>query len=508
MSDPWSTSPGTFPPSPPSVAPPWGATPGPPPVTEPPAYGAGPPLPPLPPPAGKANDRPLLIAIGVLTVLLLVAIGALVFVTRSSDDSTVGAAGTTTTTTSPRSSTSTTTRSGTGNGGAGGSGGSGGSTTTTPSSSSPNPTTVPSTQPSGPVASQAEIEAAVTDISAFVEKQRGLTFKSKVKVEVVGDADFNQRLLAGMDKDKASIEREGNVLKALNLMDPQLDLFEAEKAALKAGVLGYYDPETKELLVRGVQLDPFTRQTIAHELTHALDDQYFDLNRPQYDTEKDEISFGLSAVAEGNARRIENAYEAAMTPADRKLRDQEELEFLQKGNTNGIPPVLGTLINAPYELGPPFVAKMLDNGGNDQLGAAFTAPPRTSAQVIHPERYLAHDERVEVAKPKADGQETDDGVFGELLTIVTLEDVLDPAVAQKAANGWAGDWYVVWGQDGGGSCIRIDYKMKTPADLDDLKKAYTSWAATHTGAKVESVGSDIVEVTSCSGASGGGKSPA
>ena len=83
-------------------------------------------------------------------------------------------------------------------------------------------------------------------------------------------------------------------------------------ALLEAGVLGFYDPETDELVVRGGDLSPMTRQTIAHELTHALDDQWFDLAKAEYEQSDDEVGFGVAALAEGNARRIDKLYAAQL----------------------------------------------------------------------------------------------------------------------------------------------------------------------------------------------------
>jgi len=77
-----------------------------------------------------------------------------------------------------------------------------------------------------------------------------------------------------------------------------------ERTLLTAGVVGFYDPETKQLVVRGTDTTPFTRRVLAHELTHALDDQHFDLNRQQLDKADDETGFGFSALVEGNARRV------------------------------------------------------------------------------------------------------------------------------------------------------------------------------------------------------------
>ena len=97
-------------------------------------------------------------------------------------------------------------------------------------------------------------------------------------------------------------------LEGLGLVEPDADLVESMRSLLGVGVVGFYDPETDELVVRGAALTPYVRTTIAHELIHALDDQHLDLDRPEYDEADDEVGFGFSSVVEGNARRIEDAY--------------------------------------------------------------------------------------------------------------------------------------------------------------------------------------------------------
>jgi hypothetical protein len=143
-------------------------------------------------------------------------------------------------------------------------------------------------------------------------------------------------------------------------------------------------------------------------------------------------------------------------------------------------------------------------GGQAQIDAAIAVPPTTSTQVLHVDAFLGGIDAVPVDPPTADGEVVDSGMFGELMTQLTLEDNQDPSVATNAASGWAGDQYVTW-QDGPDNvCIRIAYAMDTKDDLDELDDAFTDWAAPK-GASVERTGDRLV-VTSCS-ASAAGSSP-
>ena len=498
MSNQWSSNPGGAPPTPPSVPAGWSVSTAP---TQPPSYGAGPPMPQLPQPyERKPPSRTALIIASMALVILILAAGLAFVAFRRSDES----ASTTASTTTTAPSTSTTKKP---------------ATTTTPTAPTtpvaPAPSTPPTTRvptttvPAGPIPTQAEVEAAVADISAFVAKERGLPFKNPVKVELVGDDDFNARLLKDFDKEQATIERDGKLLKALGLVDPGLNITDTMKSLLSAGVLGFYDPETKALVVRGHALTPYIKQTIAHELTHALDDQYFDLNRKDLDDKKDESVFGFQATVEGNARRIESAYVKAMSAADKQARDDEEAAYgmSQADVLSALPPILINIISSPYDYGQPFVTATVAQGGNDLLASALATPPVTSAQVMHPTKFFTHVAPVPVDKPKAEGKELDDRMFGELMTALTLNDGA-PSEAAKAADGWAGDWYVLWDDGQNGSCVRIDYRMTTSKELDEIEHAFKTWQQKHKNADIQRT-KDGLQVTSCSSAaSGGGRSPA
>jgi hypothetical protein len=320
------------------------------------------------------------------------------------------------------------------------------------------------------------------------------------------EATFSERQFATFDEDAEERQESARILKALGLVSGDLDIDEAMRRLYQAGVLGFYDPETGELVIRGEAFTPFTRSTLVHELTHALDDQTFELDRPGYDDLTDETPFGFSAVVEGDARRVEKVYLDAMSPADRAESDRATAEFAAATQPiiDGLPPILVQQASAPYEHGQLLVDSLLDVGGQPLVDAAIDQPPTTSTQVLHPDAFLTGLGALPVDPPAADGPVVDEGLFGELMTQFTLDDSEEASVATNAASGWAGDWFVTW-EDGEGSCIRIAYEMDTPGDLDELEDAYTSWAEPR-GATVERMGSDRLEVTSCS-ASAAGTSP-
>lgn len=325
-------------------------------------------------------------------------------------------------------------------------------------------------------ATEAEVEAAVADISDFVAEQRGVEFKDPVKVELVGEGDFQDRLLDDFDEDVEDLRTTEVFLKGLGLVDPEVDMVESVRSLLGGGVVGFYDTETKELVVRGTALTPYVRTTIAHELTHALDDQHLDLDRPEYDDAAGEIGFGFDAVVEGNARRVEDAYRESFSAEDRADASSEELALGGDMDLGDVPLVLLDLISAPYSLGQRLVEGLAGEGGEDAVNTAFTDPPTTSEQVLDPESYADREPAVEVTHPEVAGDVVDEGVVGELLVLLVLADKLGMEPARAAADGWGGDWGVAW-RDGDRSCVTAVLVGDDAGETAEMLDAFDQWAA-------------------------------
>ena len=86
-----------------------------------------------------------------------------------------------------------------------------------------------------------------------------------------------------------------------------------------------------------------------------------------------------------------------------------------------MPNILLELDSFPYLVGPPFTQAVVAGGGQARLDAAFTSPPTTTAEVIHPGIFLAGRTPASVDLPGADGAVIDKGVLGELGLDLLLE---------------------------------------------------------------------------------------
>lgn len=361
------------------------------------------------------------------------------------------------------------------------------------------PSSAPTTEPEGPPLSEDELVALVEELQAFVADARGLEFLEPVEVEVADGAAFQSRLFEDFEEDADRIADVEVFYKALGLLDPEADLLEELRAIYSAGVLGFYDPESNELVVRGTSLTPYVRKTIVHELVHALDDQHFELDRSdEYDDRKDEIATGFTAVVEGNARRIEQQWLDEQPEDVQAQADAEERAFAEGIDVDAFPEILLFEIGAPYELGKIFVDAIVAERGDRAVDAALEDPPTTSEQVLFPPLYTAREPRIEVPPPPADGEVVDDGVVGALFwfgLFTTGDTTVPPQDAFRAIQGWGGDWAVTW-QDGDTACARIDVVGDTPEDTDEFEDAVRAWAEESAAAEI-SIVDERVRVDSC-----------
>jgi len=373
-------------------------------------------------------------------------------------------------------------------------------TTLDPGSSS----TAPTTEPAEEELTEAELRDLVEELQAYVAEARGLEYQQEVVVELAGDDEFEARLLEDFEEDIGEIEDVEVFYRALGLLDPDTSLLDELRAIYSAGVLGFYDPETNELVVRGLSATPYVRKTIVHELVHALDDQHFELHREHYEDEKDEIATGFSAVVEGNARRIEQAW-LGEQPADlREQAEAEERAFADGIDVDAFPEILLFQIGAPYELGQIFVDALVSDGDERAVDGALTDPPRTSEQVLFPPLYQQRQARMEVPVPPADGEIVDDGVVGALFwfgLLTTGESEVGPQDAFRAVQGWGGDWAVTW-EDGDADCVRADVVGDTDEDTAEIERALTTWAEGSEGAEVSTVDGRVRLESCLAGAAG------
>ena len=343
-----------------------------------------------------------------------------------------------------------------------------------------------------------DLHTTVLDIEAFVAKTRGLQFKQDVDVQLADDNQLTQLLNGEFAKERPSLLETQEVLRALGLVPPTFDVTSAEQTLLNGSVLGFYDPSTKQLVVRGTEITPFVREVLAHELTHALDDQWFNLDRPQLDTADDETGFGFTALTEGDATRVEDAYLATFSGGDRAEAASEQQQLLlQHPEVLSLPEVLLDISQEPYTDGPTLVKAILAAGQQPRLDAAFQQPPTTSEQVMDPSKFLAGEGAVPVPLPTADGAVSNKGVLGAFMLEELMIESGSVSNVDDAIGGWGGDAYVTWIGSTGKTCLRDTFVGDTPAGTALLAQALSQWAPV-AGATVDAPAGQPGSLTVCS----------
>lgn len=327
----------------------------------------------------------------------------------------------------------------------------------------------------------------VDELKTFVEAERGLKFKEEVSMVFQSEEEFLEEI-EGSSEDYYWPDAADSyiALKALNLVDRGLDLATMEDPLQGGGLVGYYDSVYDELVVQGTEPTPFVRMILVHELTHALQDQHFDLDGVPAETEEAYIAY--ASLVEGDATRIENAYFATLSPDD-------QASIVGDGETEGegVSPfadtedrslqTLSMLSGFPYQVGSLFVEDIFSAGGQAQVDRAFKSPPTTTEQVLHTERFLDREDAVKVTSPQAEAEIIEEGIWGERGLLTMLLQTIDRDQALTAGEGWAGDYYVAW-KRGGTDCVRMSFATDTSRDKAELFEALKAWSFTHPTAAV------------------------
>jgi hypothetical protein len=317
-----------------------------------------------------------------------------------------------------------------------------------------------------------ELFHSVDEILAFDSKQTGLAVKKEVKRKLTSREEVVSYLTKNKDdKDTQRLRRSELVLKKFGLLPRDFDLEKLLVALLREQVAGYYDPKTKTVhLLDWVPMEE-QEPVMAHELTHALQDQAVGLdkwmsrgekdlaesrkNPTATDIENDEVDNARQAVVEGQAEAVMLQY--ALAPVGRSIVDSPDLvDEMESSMTNGTPdstvfkdaPIfLKESLTFPYRYGLEFEIKLMQKGGREKAFAGVLAnPPHTTRQIMEPETYLSG-ERIEpmhVPNFKEDFRnykKFDVGAMGEFDVAVLIEQYANEELAKWLYPEWRGGYY-------------------------------------------------------------------
>ena len=327
----------------------------------------------------------------------------------------------------------------------------------------------------------------VAPIAAWVAKNRKIDFKHPVEVKFLTPAEYTKASTGGDDQKKADTaadkkEMDDSLaqLRALGLIEGKVDLGKASNTLSDSGSLAFYSPDDKKVYIRGSQMTPGLRVTLAHELTHVLQDQHFDLTR-MYDLPDGKAGV-MRALAEGDATRIEDIYRDKVLTAPEKAayekQSQKESSDATTKLDKEVPAVLTAIFEAPYIFGPELVAYLEAKDKGSGIDEAFQDPP-TEEVLWNPQTFQSDDAKgkeLTIATPSGTTK-TDGGEFGQTAWFLLLASRLDPKVAMKAVDGMGDDGYVTYKKGDGQVCVRLSVTGDRDEDVNELNMALSGWAA-------------------------------
>lgn len=359
---------------------------------------------------------------------------------------------------------------------------------------------------------------------------RGLSPKTEVPCVVATREDIRKFLVETI-KEKLppeKVKREEVVYKALGVIP---ESFEYEKGIVDLYVSqigGYYDPEKKHFVMADWIPEGLQAEVAVHELTHALQDQHYDLEKmldPKQ--ENGDMLLAYAALVEGDAMLVmtdrvraqsgkgplqeESSLDSIVPQQERKVSSGAQKDH------SAIPETLQKILMFPYTEGVRFSHTLLrSRKGYQGIDASFKSPPQSTREILHPELYLdpsslkATIPPIDEFVPRTSGAKVVySEIIGEFIIQATLcSSALVDADCKLAAQGWLGDRVVVFEGDTPQREVLWITKWESRAEADEFLVAYKKvleerYRATFTpadeaafvipgkGVKIQSIGSAV-----------------
>ena len=313
-----------------------------------------------------------------------------------------------------------------------------------------------------------ELFASIDETLTWLSKDTGYPIKRKVKGELASREQVAKYVEERLndDEDAKRLERSEIVLKKFGLLPRDFNLHNFLVELLKEQVAGYYDVKTKSMYLLDWLSADAQKPVLAHELTHALQDQSFDLktwespkapkgrDKEEYSFDEDEASTARGAVAEGQG--MVTLVDYMLRDSGRTLADAPQVAAMMRSamTSNSDYPLLEKAplmiresLVFPYGDGLTFEAALLGKGKDTAFSGAFRRPPQDTHEVLdvaayfdnHPVQWLV---LPDLKKQLGSGYEKYDvGSIGQLDTQILVEQYADKDTAHKLSKGWRGGVY-------------------------------------------------------------------
>ena len=316
---------------------------------------------------------------------------------------------------------------------------------------------------------------SVDQIFAFASEDSGLPKHFPVKRRMVGKADVEKYASGRMAREEYTkhFQVAELTMKKLGFLPREFNLREFLVKSTGQQIAGYYDDETKTISL--LNWVPADRQEpiLAHELTHALQDQNYDLakwmkaaskpegttNKKDDESENDDSAIARKAVVEGQAMVVYVDY--VLAPLGRNLTDTPGLIYQMEEPAvkavqdsqmlHDAPMILREAGSFAYNEGLIFEGELLQKGGKKMaFTGAFLRPPKNSHEILQPESYINSEKLPPTTVPDLKNlvgeqyEVFDSGGVGQLDVRAYLKQYGERRSADDVSSAWEGGAYVAY----------------------------------------------------------------
>lgn len=334
----------------------------------------------------------------------------------------------------------------------------------------------------------AEVSAATEEVLAQVSKLRGLKVQQPVKSGVKSRKEIEQIVIHDFDDSitPAETEAANKTMIAFGLVSKDFQYREFMIRLLTEQVAGFYEPKTKEFFLADWNPLELQKPVMAHELTHALQDQHFNLRRfekwPKGDGDRE---LAIHALIEGDATALMIEYFLRPLGQDITKIPLSALKMMTSQTDSpgmavfsSAPKSIRNSLVFPYGQGAIFSQAIIKESGWNGLSQAYTDLPQSTEQVLHPIKYIRHEMPVKVQL--ADLTSLLDkswkrlvaDINGEYGYYLVLSEFLNQEQSETASAGWGGDQYALYENASGKLLLAHLSTWDSENEADEFFRAY------------------------------------
>jgi hypothetical protein len=339
--------------------------------------------------------------------------------------------------------------------------------------------TPPALLPPPAAAQSQEFLQAADEVLAQMGKLVSLPILSPLKKSMRSREEIRTYLLQKMKEDKDADKRyaDQKSMEKFGLLPKDYPLDQVLVKVLTEQIAGLYDPDSQEFFIADWISAEEQRSVMSHELTHALQDQHFHIDKWS-DAAKpnDDGELARDAVIEGSAMAAMLDYELAGKGSIRDLGDFDATLLMgdldSSPELSKAPKVLQDELMFPYLAGITFTQHLLKAGnGWPDFYKVFDKPPASTQQIMHPDLYLQGvlPAKVEIPAAKgvisADWKRLDENDMGEFGVLEIFKQFLPKNRSTTLAASWAGDRYAIFENQKNKRTL-LEFRVRLSGDED------------------------------------------